>query len=106
MPASNQVIEFCRQRAVDLIQHGESRSVIARILGVSAASIGKWWKMACAGEDLTVKRPPGRRRRLTDEQLDGLVELLKQGPEAHGWQNNLWTSSRVREVINSTVSLA
>src|SRR5262245_15178616 len=59
----------------------------------------KWWRMACAGEELMVKRPPGRPRRLTDEQLNGLAELLKQGPEAHGWQNNLWTSLRVREVI-------
>jgi hypothetical protein len=36
---------------------------------------------------------------LNDEQLQRLSELLKQGPEAHGWENNLWTSLRVREVI-------
>jgi transposase len=55
--------------------------------------------MACAGEDLAHKPNPGRRRRLNDEQLQRLSELLKQGAEAHGWENNLWTSLRVREVI-------
>jgi transposase len=55
--------------------------------------------MACAGEDLSLKPLPGRPRRLSDEQLKKLADLLAQGPEAHGWQNNLWTSPHVREVI-------
>ncbi len=95
----SQVIEFCRNRTVELIRAGESKEVIARVLGVSRNSINHWWRMACAGEDLAVKPSPGRQRRLDDEQLQRLEELLKQGPEAHGWQNNLWTSLRVREVI-------
>jgi transposase len=55
--------------------------------------------MACAGEDLTMKSSSGRPRRLDDQKLQKLAELLKQGPEAHGWPNNLWTSLRVRELI-------
>jgi transposase len=99
MVASKEVIAFCRRRAVDLIRRGEPKSVVARVLGVSATSINRWWRLACAGEDLALKASPGRRRRLNDDQLQELAALLRQGPEAHGWRNNLWTSSRVREVI-------
>jgi transposase len=99
MGPPRQVIEFCRKRAVELIRAGESKQVIARVLGVSRNAINRWWRLACAGEDLAVKTSLGRRRRLGDEQLQRLAELLKEGPEAHGWQNNLWTSLRVREVI-------
>jgi transposase len=99
MTGTKSVQEFCRRRAVHLLQQGESKDVIARVLGVSRNSINVWWRIACAGEDLAHKPIPGRRRRLNDEQLQRLSELLKQGPEAHGWDNNLWTSLRVREVI-------
>jgi len=99
MMSAKSVREFCRRRAVQLLQQGESKEVIARVLGVSRASINVWWRMARAGEDLAGKPNPGRRRGLNDEQLRRLSELLKQGAEAHGWQNNLWTSLRVREVI-------
>jgi transposase len=99
MGASKGVIEFCRHRAVELIRKGDSRQVIARVLGVSRDAVNRWWRMACAGDDLTVKNSTGRPRRLNEEKLRQLSELLKQGPEAHGWQNNLWTSLRVREVI-------
>jgi transposase len=99
MAASRSVLEFCRARAVELLRQGESKKLIARVLGVSGAAIRRWWRMACAGEDLTVKCGPGRPRRLSDGQLQELAVMLKQGPEAHGWQNNLWTSLRVRAVI-------
>jgi transposase len=93
------VREFCRRRAVELVEQGESRDVIARVLGVSRGSISMWWRMACAGEDLAGKPVKGRPRCLDDKQLEELAELLKKGAEAHGWQNNLWTSLRVAEVI-------
>jgi transposase len=99
MAYSKAVLEFCRRRAVQLVEQGESKDAIARVLGVSRNSINVWCRMACAGEDLLHKPRPGRPRRLDDGQLQELSEQLKRGPEAHGWQNNLWTSGRVREVI-------
>jgi transposase len=99
MSATKSVREFCRRRAVQLLQQGESKDVIARVLGVSRTSVNVWWRMACAGADLAHKRNHGRPRTLDDDQLQRLSELLNQGAEAHGWENNLWTSLRVREVI-------
>lgn len=99
MAYSKSVLEFCRRRAVELIQQGESKSMVARVLGVSCNSINVWCRMARAGEDLLHKPNRGRPPRLNNVQLQELSEQLKRGPEAHGWQNNLWTSLRVREVI-------
>jgi len=87
MTAVTIVQEFCRRRAVQLVGQGESKDVIARMLGVSRTSINVWWRRACAGEDLTHKPKPGRPRRLDDTQLKELAELLTKGAEAHGWQN-------------------
>jgi transposase len=41
----------------------------------------------------------GRPRRLSSEQIVDLEEMLLQGTVAHGWENNLWTTLRVRELI-------
>jgi transposase len=99
MQFSKSVGEFCRRRAVELIDQGESKEVVLRVLGVSRTTLNIWLQKSRAGEDLAVKTSPGRTPRLDDEKLRRLAELLKQGPEAHGWRNNLWTSLRVREVI-------
>src|ERR1035437_4481904 len=47
----------------------------------------------------------GRPRTITDEQLTELSRLLSEGAVAHGWENNLWTSARVREVIKKHFGL-
>lgn len=99
MALTRSVAEFCRQRAVELTGQGESKEVISRVLGVHRGTINIWLQKHRAGEGLAWKLPTGRPRRLDDEKLRQLAELLRQGPEAHGWQNNLWTSLRVREVI-------
>jgi transposase len=60
-----------------------------------------------AGEDITIinKSGGGRPRRLNDRQLEELEELLKKGATAHGWQNNLWTTKRIREVIKKNFGI-
>jgi len=99
MCASESAWEFRRRRAVELIQQGESKELISRILGVHRASLNVWQRKANAGESLRTKPGSGRPRRLNSQQLSELERLLKQGATAHGWENNLWTSPRVREVI-------
>ena len=99
MAITKSVREYRRMRAVQLVEQGESKEVIARVLGVTRTSINVWCRKAAAGEDLTLKPRRGRPRGLNDAQLRELSDLLMQGTEAHGWQNNLWTSLRVREVI-------
>src|SRR5579863_4382239 len=99
MCASESAVEFRRRRAVELMQQGESKQTISRILGVSNTSLNVWLLKAEAGESLKTKPGHGRPRRLSEQQLKELEEALKKGPVAHGWENNLWTTRRVREVI-------
>lgn len=91
--------DYRRRRSVELVDQGESIAIIARILGVSRESIRRWHKMSQNGESLKTKARGGRPRKLSDEQLELLRDLLSKGATAHGWHNNLWTSKRVRELI-------
>jgi transposase len=93
-------LERRRRRAVELIQKGESPTVIARILGACRTSLYRWLAMAKRPPGALAPRPhPGPRPRLTDEQLRELEALLLKGARAHGWHNDLWSAHRVAEVI-------
>src|ERR1700730_17565373 len=105
MCASETVSEFRRRRAVELMQQGESKAIISRILGVCRPSLNIWLRKVNAGVSLTTKPRGGRPRRLSDKQLVELEESLKKGATAHGWENNLWTSRRVREVIKRSFDI-
>jgi len=99
MCAVESASEFRRRRAVELMLLGESKEIISRILGVSINSLNVWLRKKEAGESLKTKPGSGLPRRLSDQQLKELEEALKKGPVAHGCENNLWTTRRVREVI-------
>lgn len=85
-------------RAVHVIDQGESPTVVARILGVSARSVHRWRTMA-SKDGLVAKHASGRPRRLCDEQMQQLERLLHQGALAYGWCNELWTGARVAALI-------
>lgn len=96
-----QELERRRRRAVELMQRGESPTVIARILGVCRTSLYRWLARAKKSpEGLTAKPHLGPRPRLTAEQLQELERFLLQGAKAHGWHNNLWSAQRVAEVVH------
>lgn len=92
-------LERRRRRAVELVEQGEAPAVVARVLGVTRTSLHRWRRLARRGTGLAAKPSPGRRRRLTDLQLQELEGLLEQGAPAHGFPNELWTAARVAQVI-------
>jgi transposase len=93
-------LERRRRRAVDLMDQGESPTVIARILGVHRPSLYRWRQADRSRPDgLAAKPHPGPTPRLSDAQLAELERLLLQGATAHGWANELWTAKRVAAVI-------
>src|SRR5215471_14306903 len=96
---SESAAEFRRRRAVELILQGEPRMVVSRILGVCPHSLSVWIQQFQEGNILKTRKPTGRPRRLSATQLEQLRELLAQGPTPNGWENNLWTTVRVREII-------
>jgi transposase len=93
-------LERRRRRAVDLMNQGESPTVISRVLGVARPSLYRWCQAALARPEGLAARPhPGPTPRLSDEQLIHLEDLLLDGATSHGWPNELWTATRVTEVI-------
>ncbi len=100
-------LERRRRRAVQLLQKGESPTLIARILGVQRCSIYRWARLASHGPDgLAAVRNPGPTPRLDDDQLRSLETLLLQGAHAHGWPNDLWTAARVALLIRRHFGIA
>jgi transposase len=94
-------LERRRRRAVELMQRGESPTVIARILGVRRTTLYRWLALAQKSpEGLAAKPHPGPKPRLTDDQVKELEGLLLRGAKAHGWHNELWSAHRVAEVIH------
>jgi transposase len=91
-------LERRRFRAVELMDRGEDRATICRILGVTRGSLSRWKKAARLGT-LAAKPNPGRTALLSDADLRELRRLLEEGAVAHGWHNEFWTSRRVCELI-------
>lgn len=93
-------LERRRRRAVALVNQGEAPTTVARILGVNRNSLYRWRQAAQRGPDgLAAKPHPGPTPRLHAAQLQELDGLLRQGAQAHGWSDALWTVKRVTELI-------
>lgn len=95
------------RRALTLLwlDDGESAQEVAERLSVSRQSVYNWvirFQLR-NGLDIATRVADGLRsgrpRRLSNDQLNTLSELLTRGATAHGWQNELWTAKRVTEVI-------
>jgi transposase len=93
--------ETRRRLAVQRVNEGWSQKDVAAFLGVHAVTVSEWVRAYRAGGDQALRGnpPPGRPPRLREADLRRLEELLLRGATAHGWANDLWTRTRVREVI-------
>jgi transposase len=92
-------LERRRRRAVELVEQGESPTVVARILGVLPTSVHRWRRLAQKPHGLDARPATGHAPRLTDDQLPQLEHLLLEGAKTHGWPNQLWTADRVARLI-------
>lgn len=93
-----------RRQAVSLLEQGMKPATVAKAVGTSRASVTRWRQVYEAGgqEALESKPHPGGTSRLTVAQRKRLIRLLLQGPRKHGYATELWTLSRVAEVIAVT----
>ena len=93
--------EARRKRALELKEHGWKQRAIAQALGVSEAAVSRWVaEKEQAGADAWMARARGHKAaRLAAEQLRMLPDLLSHGAEAYGFRGEVWTCSRVAEVI-------
>ena len=88
-----------------LLWYSESESIkqIAKLIGVCEKTIITWLKtFMCKGIAwLTGLHYQGRGRKdkLTKEQKDELIKLIKAGPEANGFHCGVWNSAMIAEII-------
>lgn len=68
-------LERRRFRALELLERGEPRELVARILGVDPGTLSRWRRLASTGS-LQAKPAPGRPRQLSERDCEKLEELL------------------------------
>jgi transposase len=88
-----------------MLIEGFSQVEVAKRLNTSSASVCRWNQMAAKGEDGLAAIPRDPPRRLKPEQERKLERLLLQGSRAHGWHNEMWTATRVTEVIRKNFAV-
>src|SRR5579859_6787435 len=93
-----------RKRAWHLKEQGWQQKDIATALGVSEGAVSQWLKRGREQgvEALNAHPPKGVKPRLSAEQKAQLPALLAKGAEAYGFRGDVWTASRVAEVIAGT----
>jgi len=94
-------LEARRREAIRLLRQGHRQADVARRLGTTRTSVGRWWKDYRRGgpEALRAKPPPGRPPKLTRRQKRGLVRRLLGGARANGFATDLWTCPRIALLI-------
>jgi transposase len=90
-----------RLRALELHEQGWKGVRIAEALGVTRGAVSQWLKTAReGGREALRRRTRGRKApKLTAEQRGRVPALLARGAEAYGFIGDVWTTSRVAEVI-------
>jgi transposase len=94
-------LERRRMKAVKLFDQGLSQAEVARTVGVHRQSVSRWHKVWQEHGVCSLKKAgrAGRKPRLTGENFRQLERALKEGPEAHDFGTQLWTTRRVATVI-------
>ena len=98
---SADLLEDRRRRALALLDSGLSLNEVGRRMGCNASSVMRWRDARRRGgaKALRVRFSPGRPWKLDVAERRRLTALLLEGPIAHGYRTNLWTTSRIAEVI-------
>lgn len=81
---------------------GERVTQVADRYAVTRQTIYDWLAafMVNGLDSLVYRRSPGRKPRLTKEQLKQLVDLVDAGPEAAGFHTACWTSLLIQQLIH------
>lgn len=99
--------QIIRNKAADLFAQNISNAEIARRLGVSRQVVSGWcqdWRKH--GADGLIIGTPGQKSRLTDEQWKKIAEAILAGPEANGYDTQLWTLERIADLIKKITGVS
>jgi transposase len=98
-----QELEQRRFLAAGLLRQGVPQAEVARRVGVHRQSAGRWAQQLAQGGRRALQKAgrAGRKPRLQAAELRRIQQGLKRGPQALGYETNLWTSWRVTHLIES-----
>lgn len=101
MRLSREELERRRLAAAKDLLAGVKQIEVARRYHTTRASVSRWNKtLRKSGlDELRRKKPKGRASYLSPAQWAQVGEMLREGPIAHGFKNDLWTGPRVRRLI-------
>jgi len=90
-----------RLRAARLFQQGHPQAEVARRLGTSRQNASRWHAKWRQGGRAALAGPArlGRPPRVGAADWGRVERALLRGPQAHGFDTDLWTLPRVAEVI-------
>lgn len=94
-------LEQRRRDAAELLRQGIHQAEVARRLGVHRQSVSRWAQQLEKGGPAVLKRAgrAGRKGRLSTQDLDRIQNGLRRGPQALGYETDLWTPARVAHLI-------
>lgn len=99
--------QIVRNKAAVLFAQNIPNAEIGRHLGVSRQTISGWrqdWRKH--GSNGLIIGTPGQKPRLTDEQWKQITEALLAGPEANGYDTQLWTLERIADLIKKITGVS
>ncbi|MGB9111141.1 MAG: winged helix-turn-helix domain-containing protein [Acidimicrobiales bacterium] len=100
-------MEARRMRAADLFSKGVSQADIARQLDVAHQTVSDWHERWKGGGRKALRSAgrAGRLPKLSEADLSKVNKALLRGAKAHGYPTDLWTLSRVSEVIEKVTGV-
>lgn len=94
-------LEQRRLKAFALLKQGTRQAEVARQVGVHRQSVSRWAKQVEESGRAGLKKAgrAGRKPRLSEANLKAIERELKRGPQALGYETDLWTLARVADLI-------
>ena len=96
-------LEERRFLAAELLRQGVPQAEVARRVEVHRQSVNRWAQQMAEGGRRALKKAgrAGRKPRLQATDLRRIERGLQRGPQALGYDTNLWTAWRVAHLIES-----
>jgi len=106
--AQSDLATWRRGRAVLGYLKGRSVAQMTVDLDVSLAAVKKWirWYDVQGVQGLWTRTAPGSPRRVTDEQLEQLKQVIKAGPQAAGFTAGVWNGPMVQHWIKDNFGVS
>jgi len=97
----HEVLEHYRYRAIQLYKEGQPVNDIAHFFGVHRGSVSRWItiKKRNGKKALQRKKALGPAFKLTSEEMQTMIQLLRENAITHGFETPLWTCKRLQQTI-------